>query len=378
MEFIEGLRRCTSHFLSATFATRSLIDVAYTKGDKMIRALKQRSALALALAILLAATRVQGATYKASIISSVGYESPTATPVSGSAIVGLANPTTGGLSAILWNGTNDTVVDLNPGPDWASQAEGVSVNDQVGHGNSALSGGNEHALLWHGTAASYVDLNPTGFSNSYAYGVSGNNQVGQGWGDLTGGPSHALLWHSTANSVVDLHPAGFIGSFAAGVFADEIVGSGQTPQGTRALLWHGTADNFVNLHPAAYPESFASDVWQDSQVGTAVLSSAPNGARHALLWHGSAASVVDLHLAGFHQTDANAIADGLEVGMGKGSATAGQQHALLWSGSAASVLDLHPFLAGLGTTFVSSVATDIDDNGTIVDSASDGLKLYAV
>jgi len=234
-------------------------------------------------------------------------------------------------------------------------------------------------VLWHGTAASLVDLNPTGFSNTYAYGISGNNQVGFGYGDVTGGPSHALLWHGTAASFVDLHPASFIGSLAFGVSNDNIVGEGQATDGkTNALLWQGVDHSVMNLHPTAFPISRANDVSQDSQVGSGSFNFMSNGERHALLWHGTAASVVDLQPTGFTQTEAYGVAGAIQVGYGKGTATGQQQHALLWQGTAASVFDLHSLLTGLGHTFTSSGANDIDASGVIVGYAADSTTDYAV
>ena len=62
---------------------------------------------------------------------------------------------------------------------------------------------------------------------------------------------------------------------------------------------------------------------------------------------------------------------GFQVGFGDGAATGGQDHALLWSGTAASVVDLHSLLGGLGPTFVTSYASDIDPSGAIVGYATD-------
>jgi hypothetical protein len=209
--------------------------------------------------------------------------------------------------------------------------------------------------------------------------------VGTGWGDATitppfGPVSHALLWHGTPDSVVDLHPAGYTGSQANAVFEDKVVGFGVGSSGGlwHALFWHGAADSVVDLHSAPYPQTFASGVSQDSQVGTGIFSSALGGERHALLWHGTAASVIDLHSSGFTQTGANAVAGNLQVGFGLGAATGGQQHALLWESTAASVVDLHAALTGLGQSFVSSYAWDVDETGVIVGSAGDGNNSYAV
>jgi hypothetical protein len=67
----------------------------------------------------------------------------------------------------------------------SSYAADVSGSSQVGYGHETSILGNDHALLWSGTAESVVDLNPPGFTYSRAWGVSGSSQVGHGSGDAT-------------------------------------------------------------------------------------------------------------------------------------------------------------------------------------------------
>jgi hypothetical protein len=86
-----------------------------------------------------------------------------------------------------------------------SNAFGTNGIQQVGDGEGASFFA--HALLWSGTADSAVDLNPTNLTyitDSIALGTSGTQQVGWGEGSGTGGNSHALLWSDTAASAVDL------------------------------------------------------------------------------------------------------------------------------------------------------------------------------
>ena len=345
----------------------------------MMRQVRISWPLALATAMLSAAGVEQAAavTYKASLINFVGYDAAFATGISGTSIVGLGNPTSGGgLDALLLNTATSSVMSLNPGPGWGLQTADVSDDSQVGHGSGPTTGGDTHAILWHGTAASLVDLNPVGFNLTFGNGVSGNNQVGNGAGDATSGRSHALLWHGSAASVVDLHPSsGFTSSYANGVFGNDVVGAGSNIVGSggnaslqsHALLWHGTAASVVDLHPSSgFVSTGAAAIFGDEIVGSGTNAS---GQSHALLWHGTAASVIDLHPAGFTQTGATGVAGALQVGYGQGAATGGQQHALLWAGSAASVVDLHALLVGLGPSFVSSYVYDIDASGVIVGSA---------
>ena len=159
---------------------------------------------------------------------------------------------------------------------------GISGTQQVGWGQGSATGGNEHALLWSGTAESCVDLNPSGFDGSYAYGISGTQQVGYGDG-------HALLWYGSAVSYVDLHPSGWDNSYANGTNGTQQVGYGWGSatggDEQHALLWNGSASNYVDLHQFL-PDGFVSSSAQaiDSSgniVGYAVDSS---GYSHAILW----------------------------------------------------------------------------------------------
>ncbi len=83
---------------------------------------------------------------------------------------------------------------LHPVGHHGSHARGVSGAIQVGDSDDDEPGGDfPHALLWNGSPESVVDLNPPGFITSYATSVSGTNQVGYGGGTATGGGNHALL-----------------------------------------------------------------------------------------------------------------------------------------------------------------------------------------
>jgi len=113
--------------------------------------------------------------------------------------------------ALMWSGTADSTVDLDPTnllSLTASSAMGVSPNgaQQVGYGALLISGNQfEHAIVWSGSANSAVDLNPAGFDISFAVGTNGAVQVGFGNGPTTGNDDHALLWTGTTASVQDLN-----------------------------------------------------------------------------------------------------------------------------------------------------------------------------
>jgi len=187
--------------------------------------------------------------------------------------------------ALMWSGTAESVVELHPNSFENSVAYGISADQQVGKGYNKSNDHNTpidyrlypHALLWSGTAESVVDLNPSWCTNSTAYGVSGGHQVGYGDG-------HALLWSGTAESLVDLHPDGYNYSIAYGIWGSQQVGYGDG----HALLWSGTAESVVDLHgylPAGYDYSTAHGI---SSAGNIIGFAHPTGIGadyfRAVLW----------------------------------------------------------------------------------------------
>ena len=141
-------------------------------------------------------------------------------------------------------------------------------------------------MLWSGTAESYVDLNPTGFDKSVAFNVSGGQQVGYGSGSATG-DQHAALWSGTPESYVDLHPTGFDYSVAYGVSGGQQVGCGRVSATgvMHALLWSGAAESYVDLSvflPGWLPYSVATDI--DSFGNVAGYAYNAQGYECAVLW----------------------------------------------------------------------------------------------
>jgi hypothetical protein len=208
--------------------------------------------------------------------------------ISGDQVVGLGRMTDPGpLRALLW--TSSGVVNLHPSGYNVSTATATDGVQQVGHGDLH---GYVHALLWMGSANSVVDLNPlAGYVASRAHGVSDGQQVGIGIysanGVLTSSArSHALLWRGTAESVVDLHLSGFRESNALAVAGSQQVGWGITADGLfHALVWNGTADSVVDLHvflPARFASSVASGI--DASGNIIGWAEFGTGERHAVLW----------------------------------------------------------------------------------------------
>jgi hypothetical protein len=98
-----------------------------------------------------------------------------------------------------------------------------------------------HALLWSGSAESVIDLNPSGFDSSTARATNGTQQVGYGGGTVTGNNAHALLWSGTPDSYVDLQssmPASFVTSGASTITGDTVYGYATDTAGNyHAIEW---------------------------------------------------------------------------------------------------------------------------------------------
>lgn len=275
--------------------------------------------------------------------------------------------------ALLWHGTEESVVNLHPSGFRSSIASDTNGIQQVGKGYIVVSGDYfSRALLWSGSASSVVDLNPTGFSTSLATGISGQFQVGSGYGTATGSQYHALLWNGTAGSVRDLNPSGCTESHGNGISGSYQVGyaSGtMTGNSSHAMLWNNTAESALDLHPDGFSRSYAEGISGSQQVG----SGNTTGGRHALLWNGTAASAIDLHPAGYSSSYALGTNGLKQVGYGYKYDSGDRWDALVWDGAAASVVNLGEFLpAG----YTDSVGERIDSQGNIVGYARNAAGKY--
>ena len=261
---------------------------------------------------------------------------------------------------------------------YASATDGIQ---QVGYGSGARAAF-VHALLWRGTADSAVDLNPSslGITYSIAHGVGHGWQVGLGYGVVTDFQFHAVVWAGTADSAVDLNPAGAVESLAVATDGAGQVGYSRFVANgpNHAMLWAGTAASAVDLHPTTLgnlTHSIADGIGGGQQVGYG-YNRTGTAIGHALLWTGTADSVVDLNPNGQTNSSASATNGVNQVGAGSGFGGDSNSHALVWSGTADSVVDLHVLLpAGL----FSSSADFIDAAGNVYGTARDGhANLYAV
>jgi len=184
--------------------------------------------------------------------------------------------------AVLWTGTADSAVSLNPSNSTESAAYAVAGGQQAGYIYSF-----QHAALWTGTAASVVDLHPAGYTSSQAHATNGTQQAGFGWvaSPAQVNRQHALVWSGSAASVVDLDqfmPLGFTQANATGIdAAGNVVGwavkvSANGTANFHAVMWvpSDAASNFsqgVGL-------SQSSVVAGDSVQATVTLSQpAPAG-----------------------------------------------------------------------------------------------------
>jgi hypothetical protein len=148
--------------------------------------------------------------------------------------------------AMLWSGTAASAVDLRPAslPGYStyydeSVAYGVGGNQQVGLAIFGAYVG--HAIVWSGTADSAIDLDPAGaLGDSHAWATNGTQQVG-GCGNFG-----AMLWSGSAASAVKLQtllPTGaWTGSTAysiddAGNVFGVAAGTFNGVSGTYAVQW---------------------------------------------------------------------------------------------------------------------------------------------
>lgn len=118
-------------------------------------------------------------------------------------------------SGSLTKNTPDSAVSLQLASGYpnGTEALGISGNEQVGYGGLAPVNNAQinHALLWHGSANSVVDLNPSGYVQSEATATNGSQEIGyaidqqvlpDGFVDNL---QHAIEWDGSANSYLDLN-----------------------------------------------------------------------------------------------------------------------------------------------------------------------------
>lgn len=185
--------------------------------------------------------------------------------------------------AVVWSGTADSAVNLNPPDSGSSQANAVSGGQQVGYGYFP-----HRALLWRGSAESVVELQPDGYAASEANATNGIQQAGFGFvGDAftLEGHSHALVWTGSAASAVDLNqflPTGYTDAAATGIDAEGNVvgwasrGASSDPANVHAVMWKPVAADAVMAQSLALSPS--NVVGGDAARATVTLTRpAPQG-----------------------------------------------------------------------------------------------------
>lgn len=274
------------------------------------------------------------------------------------------------IHAILWSGTAESWIDLNPEVAVGAGAYAVSDGRQVGYAYIPTTPGtaaNVHAALWTGTPASFVDLAPAGAVHSQAWGVGDGQQVGEAV--FSEGLPRASLWSGSAATWVDLSPAGSSSSRAYGTSEGQQVG---VADGV-ASLWHGTASSWISLKPAHVAISEALAVHRGQQVGRVADFTMDDifvPWNHASLWTGTAESWIDLNPPGAIESNAYAVYRGQQVGDAN---IGGELRAVLWNGTAESWVDLNEFLP---PGFDYATATGIwSDDSVIYVSGHGGSRM---
>lgn len=222
--------------------------------------------------------------------------------VSGTMAVGTVYDTQGGgrRRAMVWVAGNDPeFVVLAPHPSASSAAWATDGRWQGGHQFY-------EAVIWKGTPESRVVMNPPGYHSASIQGmayVDGvGTQVGVGSTRLDSGRvrEHALLWHDTPESYIVMHPSHVpeewsvmrdtTGSIHCGVVDNE------------AGIWFGDdPDSFFSLHGFVPPqgrgpsEAYDVDVYNGVIYVVGMVTVNVNGQmhNHAYMWVGTPTGGLD-------------------------------------------------------------------------------------
>jgi probable HAF family extracellular repeat protein len=264
-----------------------------------------------------------------------------------------------------------TSIDLNPAGYFSTTVTGLAAGRQVGFGYATKPNFTQqyHALMWSGSAQSMIDLNPLHFDGSIAHAIDGLTIVGSGYRNGVG--SHALVWFGTPAVMRDLNPPGYAGSEALaaanGYQAGYVMVKGVGPH---AYIWHGSPFNGRDLNPRQDGTSYISGIFGNVAIGAVTTEYG----QHAYMWNSLSSSVgIDLNTSQFVETAAVAASGNKQVGWGEVGTfvprgTPAAYHAVVWFGSAGSCIDLQRFLP---VGFVASKAVAIAPDGTILGIAED-------
>ena len=187
-------------------------------------------------------------------LNPVGYYASNSFATDGYQQVGWAIRPGGPDGAALWTGTAESFVDLSLPGYTGTHAFGVAGGQQVGRGSF---NGNGHALLWFGSPNGYVDLNPGPNDQwgSSARATNGIQQVGYA-ARSDQFFRHAFRWSGSPESYLDLHqflPPEYQGlggySVATGIDAEgNIIGYARRTAGLRrAVMWRPVPEPVTGL-----------------------------------------------------------------------------------------------------------------------------------
>ncbi|MBK7405353.1 MAG: hypothetical protein IPJ41_12150 [Phycisphaerales bacterium] len=152
-----------------------------------------------------------------------------------------------GLHGVIWKGTRDSMIVMDPPGYGPCEVDGMAVGTQVGTGLTVTDGGliRDHALLWHDTPESWIDMNPSfaADKDSYLWGTTGQIHCGQSAG-------HAGVWFGDdPDSFTDLHryvpgnPSGASRAVDIDVYDGTVFIAGRATFDngrTHAVVWIGT------------------------------------------------------------------------------------------------------------------------------------------
>lgn len=190
--------------------------------------------------------------------------------------------------AAMWHGTAASWTSLHPIPGYVqSGCNAIRGNMQVGFGNGSGTSGSNEALLWLGTPESAVNLNPQGYRYSEAHGCDDVRNQQCGWAEKPPSPPHAMLWSGSAESAVDLNSPGIDQSYAQDVWNHTQVGFGRgelTEFYLRALAWHDTPTSVISLHQFLPAEYLGSSAWGIGRDGVIVGDCSTESGTFACYW----------------------------------------------------------------------------------------------
>lgn len=286
-------------------------------------------------------------------------------------VVGYGSKTDQANSTVFWSTTNPNGTNLTPG----DYGWGISASHQTG---SFVTSSFQHAALWNGSPNSLVDLNPVIIINNMVVGswvqssalfVAGNQEVGFGQNGMVTG-QRALLWNGTASSFIDLHPAGYSSSQANGIGGNQQVGFALA-SARHAILWTGSSQSAVDLNPVGFSDSEARMTDGEHQVGWGTSSA--DSSSHALLWTDTAQSAIDLG-KGLCFT----VNHGRQAGV-----TETAPVFILWNSSAETAINLSNLLptnwavaGGFGGAETPQGPVALDDSGDVFAIVQDSARQY--